>query len=77
MCPTIWSRRSVATTLPRVTSALWTSPASWLDDAGADQRFYASRSHDKKKNPLDYNMKVGQLKKMFPQHSQNGTPTTT
>ena len=39
------------------------------DDAGADQRFYASRSHDKKKNPLDYNMKVGQLKKMFPQHS--------
>lgn len=40
------------------------------DDAGADQRFYASRSHDKKKNPLDYNMKVGQLKKMFPQHSE-------
>jgi hypothetical protein len=39
------------------------------DDAGADQRFYASRSHDKKKNPLDYNMKVGQLKKMFPQHA--------
>ena len=40
------------------------------DDAGADQSFYASRSHDKKKNPLDYNMKIGQLKKMFPQHSQ-------
>lgn len=40
------------------------------DDAGADQRFYASRSHDAKKNPLDYNMKVGQLKKMFPQHAE-------
>lgn len=39
-------------------------------DEGADSRFYASRSHDAKKNPLDYKTKVGQLQKMFPKYSQ-------
>ena len=40
------------------------------DDAGADQSFYASRSHDKKKNPLDYNYEDWATPKMFPQHAQ-------
>ena len=40
------------------------------DNAQADQRFYASKSHDAKKNPLDYNFKMEQLQKMFPQHSE-------
>ena len=39
------------------------------DKAPADQRFYASKSQDPKKNPLDYNFKEQQLKKMFPQHA--------
>lgn len=39
------------------------------DKAQADQRFYASKSHDAKKNPLDYKFKMEQLQKMFPQHS--------
>ena len=40
------------------------------DNAQADQRFYTSRSQDPKKNPLPYEMKVDQLKKMFPEHSE-------
>ena len=40
------------------------------DKSPADQRFYASRSHDPKKNPLEYGFKVQQLQKMFPKHAQ-------
>ena len=40
------------------------------DKAPADQQFYASRSQDKKKNPLDYDFKVDTLQKMFPKHAQ-------
>jgi hypothetical protein len=40
------------------------------DNAPADQRFYASRSHDPKKNPLEYGFKVQQLQKMFPRHAK-------
>ena len=40
------------------------------DNAQADQRFYTSRSQDPKKNPLPYELKVDQLKKMFPEHSE-------
>ena len=40
------------------------------DKAPADQQFYASRSQDKKKNPLEYDYKVNTLQKMFPKHSQ-------
>ena len=40
------------------------------DNAQADQQFYTSRSHDPKKNPLPFQMKVDFLKKMFPQHEQ-------
>ena len=40
------------------------------DKAPADQQFYASRSHDKKKNPLEYDYKVNTLQKMFPNHAQ-------
>ena len=39
------------------------------DNAVADQRFYASKSHDAKKNPLQYDFKMKQLQKMFPQHA--------
>ena len=38
------------------------------DDQQADQIFYSSRSQDPKKNPLPYQMKMGFLKKMFPEH---------
>lgn len=40
------------------------------DKSPADQRFYASRSHDPKKNPLEYGFKVQQLQKMFPRHAK-------
>ena len=40
------------------------------DNAPADQQFYTSRSHDPKKNPLPFQMKMDFLKKMFPQHEQ-------
>ncbi|QIN96883.1 cytidylyltransferase [Synechococcus phage MA10] len=40
------------------------------DKSPADQRFYASRSHDPKKNPLEYGFKVQQLQKMFPKHAK-------
>ena len=40
------------------------------DNQQADQQFYTSRSHDPKKNPLPFQMKVDFLKKMFPQHEQ-------
>ena len=46
------------------------SPQSIGDKAPADQRFYASKSNDPKKNPLDYGFKMKQLQKMFPQHSK-------
>ena len=35
-----------------------------------DQRFYTSRSNDRKKNPLPYEVKVDHLKRMFPEHSE-------
>ena len=40
------------------------------DNSQADQIFYSSRSQDPKKNPLPYQMKLGFLKKMFPDHAQ-------
>ena len=40
------------------------------DKSPADQRFYASKSHDPKKNPLEYGFKMNQLQKMFPKHSK-------
>jgi len=36
---------------------------------GADQKFYTSHSHDRKKNPLPKDLKIKFLKKMFPDHS--------
>ena len=38
------------------------------DNSQADQIFYTSRSQDPKKNPLPYQMKLGFLKQMFPDH---------
>ena len=38
------------------------------DNTQADQIFYTSRSQDPKKNPLPYQMKLGFLKQMFPEH---------
>lgn len=38
------------------------------DNTQADQIFYTSRSQDPKKNPLPYQMKLGFLKQMFPDH---------
>ena len=38
-------------------------------EQGADEKFYASKSHDPKKNPLEYDYKVNTLKKMFPDHA--------
>jgi hypothetical protein len=35
-----------------------------------DQRFYASRSQDPKKNPLPFQLKIDYLKKMFPDHAE-------
>ena len=40
------------------------------DKNPADQQFYASRSNDPKKNPLQYDYKVNTLQKMFPKHAQ-------
>lgn len=40
------------------------------DDQQADQIFYSSRSQDPKKNPLPYQMKMGFLKQMFPEHQE-------
>jgi hypothetical protein len=36
----------------------------------ADQRFYTSRSQDRKKNPLPYELKTDHLKRMFPEHAK-------
>ncbi len=35
----------------------------------ADQRFYTSRSQDPENNPLPFEMKMGFLKEMFPEHA--------
>ena len=40
------------------------------DNTPADQVFYSSRSQDPKKNPLPYQLKMGFLKKMFPDHAE-------
>jgi hypothetical protein len=37
---------------------------------GEDMKIYPSRSQDPKKNPLDPDMKVGFMKKMFPDYSR-------
>ena len=37
--------------------------------AGGDMKIYPSRSHDPKKNPLDADMKVSYMKKMFPEYA--------
>ena len=39
--------------------------------AGEDMKIYPSRSQDAKKNPLDPDMKVSFMKKMFPDYSEN------
>ena len=39
--------------------------------AGGDFKVYPSRSQDAKKNPLDPDMKVGFMKKMFPDYEEN------
>ena len=39
--------------------------------AGEDMKIYPSRSQDPKKNPLDPDMKVGFMKKMFPEYEEN------
>jgi hypothetical protein len=39
--------------------------------AGGDLKIYPSRSHDPKKNPLDPDMKISYMKKMFPDYSEN------
>ena len=39
--------------------------------AGEDLKIYPSRSQDPKKNPLDPDMKVGFMKKMFPDYEEN------
>ena len=39
------------------------------DRTQADQRFYASRSQDPKKNPLPFQLKLDYLRKMFPNHA--------
>ena len=39
--------------------------------AGEDLKIYPSRSQDPKKNPLDPDMKVGFMKKMFPDYSDD------
>lgn len=44
------------------------------DRTQADQQFYTSRSQDPKKNPLPYQMKLGFLKKMFPEHAEKWDP---
>jgi hypothetical protein len=38
---------------------------------GADLKIYPSRSQDPKKNPLDADMKISFMKKMFPDYSEN------
>jgi len=39
--------------------------------AGGDLKIYPSRSQDPKKNPLDPDMKVSYMKKMFPEYEEN------
>ena len=39
--------------------------------AGEDLKIYPSRSQDAKKNPLDPDMKISFMKKMFPDYSEN------
>ena len=39
--------------------------------AGEDLKIYPSRSQDPKKNPLDPDMKIGFMKKMFPDYEEN------
>ena len=40
------------------------------DTMPPDQRFYASRSQDPKKNPLPFQLKLDYLRKMFPPHAE-------
>ena len=40
------------------------------DNIQADQKFYASRSQDPKKNPLPFQLKLDYLRKMFPDHAE-------
>ena len=39
--------------------------------AGGDLQIYPSRTQDPKKNPLDADMKISYMKKMFPDYSEN------
>jgi hypothetical protein len=39
--------------------------------AGGDLKIYPSRTQDSKKNPLDPDMKISYMKKMFPDYSEN------
>lgn len=40
-------------------------------ERGADSRFYASKSQDDKKNPLDYKTKMSDNKKQFPDYAND------
>ena len=39
--------------------------------AGGDLKIYPSRSQDPKKNPLDPDMKISYMKKIFPEYEEN------
>ena len=39
--------------------------------SGGDLKIYPSRTQDPKKNPLDPDMKISYMKKMFPDYSEN------
>ena len=39
--------------------------------AGGDLKIYPSRTQDAKKNPLDADMKISYMKKMFPEYEEN------
>ena len=45
--------------------------AKQAEKRGYDLQIYPSRSHDPKKNPLDPTLKIGYMRKMFPEYAGN------
>ena len=45
--------------------------AKQAEKRGYDLQIYPSRSHDAKKNPLDPTLKIGYMRKMFPEYAGN------
>lgn len=41
-----------------------------MKEVGGDMQIFTTLSHDRKKNPLEYNTKIDFLKKMFPRYSE-------